>query len=93
MKLLWTKDLKMNTVHVNDVCRAIWFVISREDTKFNIYNIVDDSNSTQGSISSLVSEIFNINHDYWGTAISSIAKVYVAPCKKHIFFKINFIRQ
>ncbi|KAK6617539.1 hypothetical protein RUM44_005127 [Polyplax serrata] len=74
MKLLWTKDLKMNTVHVNDVCRAIWFVISREDTKFNIYNIVDDSNSTQGSISSLVSEIFNINHDYWGTAISSIAK-------------------
>lgn len=75
MKLLWTKDLKMNTVHVNDLCRAIWFVLSRDDTKQNIYNVVDQCNSTQGSISSLVSEIFNINHDYWGSTISTIAAV------------------
>lgn len=32
MKLLWNCDLKTNTVHVQDVCRAIWFVSQRTDT-------------------------------------------------------------
>lgn len=32
MKLLWNSDLKINTVHVLDVCRAIWFVCTRDDT-------------------------------------------------------------
>lgn len=32
MKLLWTEDLKMNTVHVEDVCRAVLFVYQRDDT-------------------------------------------------------------
>lgn len=32
MKLLWNSNLKINTVHVLDVCRAICFVCSREDT-------------------------------------------------------------
>ncbi|EEB11293.1 NAD dependent epimerase/dehydratase, putative [Pediculus humanus corporis] len=84
MKLLWTKDLKMNTVHVDDLCRAIWFVLSRDDTRQNIYNVVDEGNSTQGTISSLVSEIFNINHDYWGSTISSIAKADLASAVEEI---------
>lgn len=75
MKLLWGPELRMNTVHVRDVARAIWFVATKPETIGQIYNIVDEGNSTQGSISSIVSEIFNINHDYWGTALSSIAKV------------------
>ncbi|KAL0271796.1 UNVERIFIED_CONTAM: hypothetical protein PYX00_008784 [Menopon gallinae] len=74
MKLLWTRDLKMNTVHVEDVCRAIWHVLFRDETKNQIYNVVDDSDTTQGIISSFVSDIFNINHDYWGSAISTLAK-------------------
>ena len=77
MKLLWTRDLKMNTVHVEDVCRAIWHVLSREDTKREIYNVVDNNDTTQGVISSLVSDIFNINHDYWGSTVSTIAKVTI----------------
>lgn len=75
MKLLWTRDLKMNTVHVEDVCRAVWHVLFRDDTKNQIYNVVDESDTTQGIISSFVSDIFNINHNYWGSAISTIAKV------------------
>jgi hypothetical protein len=31
--------------------------------------------SDQGSISAIISELFNINHDIWGTAISSLAKI------------------
>lgn len=32
MRLLWNADLKLNTVHVEDLCRSIWFVCNREDT-------------------------------------------------------------
>ncbi|XP_012268433.2 uncharacterized protein LOC105693225 [Athalia rosae] len=74
MKLLWGPDLRMNTVHVRDVVRAMWHVTSRSDTIGQTYNLVDESNSTQGSISAIISELFNINHDYWGTALSTLAK-------------------
>ncbi|XP_076765985.1 uncharacterized protein LOC143432896 [Xylocopa sonorina] len=74
MKLLWGPDLHMNTVHVRDVARAIWHLVNRPDTVGQTYNIVDEGDSTQGSISAIVSELFNINHDYWGTAFSTLAK-------------------
>lgn len=32
MKLLWGADLKLNTLHIEDLCRAIRFVCNREDT-------------------------------------------------------------
>lgn len=76
MKLLWGPDLRMNTVHVRDMARAIWHVANRSDTIGQIYNVVDEGNSTQGSISAIVSELFNINHDYWGTTLSTLAKVW-----------------
>lgn len=82
MKLLWGPDLHMNTVHVRDVARAIWHVANRPETIGQTYNVVDEGDSTQGSISAIVSELFNINHDYWGTTLSTLAKVYYS-C--HIF--------
>lgn len=75
MKLLWTGDLKMNTVHVRDVCRAIWTLGTSPQANKQIYNLVDEGNSTQGTLAELVSDIFKINHDYYGTAISTLAKV------------------
>nr|XP_049692990.1 uncharacterized protein LOC110371682 [Helicoverpa armigera] len=74
MKLLWTADLKMNTVHVRDVCRAIWCLGTRPDANRAVFNVVDDADSTQGSLAELVADIFKINHDYYGTAISTLAK-------------------
>lgn len=74
MKLLWNADLKLNTVHVDDLCKAIWHVCGREDTLSQIYNVVDDGNTTQGLISEIVSNLFQINHDYWGNALSTIVK-------------------
>lgn len=76
MKLLWGPDLHMNTVHVRDVARAIWHVVNSPNTIGKTYNVVDEDDSTQGSISAIVSELFNINHDYWGTALSTLAKVW-----------------
>lgn len=85
MKLLWGPDLHMNTVHVRDVARAIWHVVNRPETVGQTYNVVDEGDSTQGSISAIVSELFNINHDYWGTALSTLAKVWKKICYT-IFF-------
>lgn len=78
MKLLWTGDLKMNTVHVRDVCRAIWTLGTSPQANKQIYNLVDEGNSTQGTLAELVSDIFKINHDYYGTAISTLAKNDIA---------------
>jgi nucleoside-diphosphate-sugar epimerase len=75
MKLLWDKNIIMNTVHVLDVCRAIWHLCEKEEAVGKIYNIADENHTTQGLLSELISEIFNINHDYWGNTLSSICKV------------------
>ena len=37
MKLLWNSDLKINTIHVVDVCRAIWFICTRDDTLGQVF--------------------------------------------------------
>lgn len=74
MKLLWGPNLHMNTVHVRDVARAIWHVANRDDTVGQTYNVVDESDTTQGSISEMISDLFNINHDYFGIAISTLVK-------------------
>lgn len=75
MKLLWTAELKMNTVHVEDVCRAAWTLALAPEAQGQVYHVVDEADSTQGSLAKLVSEIFKIKHDYYGTAISTLAKV------------------
>ncbi|KAL0104797.1 hypothetical protein PUN28_016440 [Cardiocondyla obscurior] len=84
MKLLWGPDLHMNTVHVKDVARAIWHVTSRPETIGQTYNLVDEGDSTQGSISAIVSELFNINHDYWGMVMSSVVKTDMSSIVERI---------
>lgn len=73
MKLLWTKDLKMNTVHVSDLCRAIWHVCLHGKPR-EVYNVVDEGDTTQGKVTEMISNTFSINHAYWGTAASLLAK-------------------
>lgn len=74
MKLLWTKDLKMCTVHVNDVCRALWH-LSNHGNSGDVFNLADKSNTTQGSITNFVCEIFGIQHEYFGTVLSNMARL------------------
>ncbi|XP_059054616.1 uncharacterized protein LOC131848699 [Achroia grisella] len=78
MKLLWTADLRLNTVHVRDVCAAAWTLGRRADAAGRVYNVVDTADSTQGSLADIVADIFKINHDYYGTAISTLAKTDIA---------------
>lgn len=74
MELLWTEKLRLNTVHVDDVARALWFV-KDQGANGEVYNLADKGDTSQETVSSLVSKIFGIKHDYAGTIKSNLAKV------------------
>lgn len=74
MKLLWTGDLALNTVHVNDVCRAIWF-LQEKGTIGEVYNLADANKTNQEKVSSIISQIFGIKTGFAGSVVSSFAKM------------------
>lgn len=74
MKLPWTADIRTHTVHVHDLVRAVYF-LAQNGKHGQIYNVVDEGETTQGDVSSIVSEIFDINHDYWGSTFTTLAKL------------------
>ena len=51
MKLLWSKDLRMNTVHVRDVVRALWH-LRDAGPPGEVYNLADKGETS--TLSSLV---------------------------------------
>lgn len=77
MKLLWNESMKMNTVHVDDVVAAAFELAQNPLANKQCYNIVDDSQSTQGSISMVLANVFNINVDYWGEGLSNLSRVSI----------------
>ncbi|KAF3934275.1 hypothetical protein ABW19_dt0202776 [Dactylella cylindrospora] len=85
MQLLWTKDLKINTVHITDVTKAIWHVTqwyvkgkdgwNDEWGTTPVFNIVDDGNTSQGTLADIVEEVFKVKTSFLGTIISQFAKL------------------
>jgi nucleoside-diphosphate-sugar epimerase len=75
MKFLWTGDLKVNTVHVMDVCRALVKVIEPEIPKGSIFNLSDDRNTSQGDINFVLAEIFKIRTGFHGIMMSNLARL------------------
>jgi nucleoside-diphosphate-sugar epimerase len=85
-KWLWTKDHKVNTVHIDDVVRAMWAAAewliggnpgwdAAKWGKTPVFNIVDHNNTDQGHMSALSDEIFGIKSDYVGTILSTFARM------------------
>lgn len=81
MKCLWTKDLKINTVHVIDVVRAMWHVALwyRDNNKAGqgpfIFNLSDSGKTDQDRINRHISSIFGIQTGYQGSIISNFAQL------------------
>ncbi|KAK5987563.1 hypothetical protein PT974_11695 [Cladobotryum mycophilum] len=86
MKWLWTKDLRTNTAHINDVVRAIWAIStwydagkagwnSSEMGKTPTFNVVDKGATTQGMMADIIGEIFNIQTGFQGQIISTFARM------------------
>lgn len=72
MKFLWTKDLKLNTVHVHDVCRALWHLCTN-GKKGDIFNLSDKSDTDQGSINVILEKMFGIETKFAGKMLSGLA--------------------
>uniref|UniRef100_A0A336L5B6 CSON003295 protein n=1 Tax=Culicoides sonorensis TaxID=179676 RepID=A0A336L5B6_CULSO len=84
MKLLWTKDLKLNTIHVEDVASAIFHLTTNARAENEIFNVVDQSHSTQGSITDILCEIFGIKCEYLGQVLSKMTQIDVMGVVKEI---------
>ncbi|TXC03226.1 hypothetical protein FocTR4_00001521 [Fusarium oxysporum f. sp. cubense] len=86
MKWLWTKDLRTNTAHIDDVTRALWEIAAWFDAgkakwdeasmgKIPILNIVDEGATSQGTIATIIGDIFKIETGFQGQLISTFARL------------------
>ena len=73
LKNLWDSDLKMNTVHVFDVCKAIWLASTKLKVG-SVFNLADKNNTDQGKINEILKEIFQIKTGFYGKMLSTGAK-------------------
>ena len=84
LKWLWGKDLRVNTVYVSDVCTAAWSAASwcsqhppspSTTAADRAFNIVDGGDTSQGTLATLFSNIFDLKTGFQGTMISTFAKL------------------
>ncbi|KAI1461718.1 hypothetical protein F4805DRAFT_242562 [Annulohypoxylon moriforme] len=86
MKWLWTKDLRTNTAHIDDVTRALWAVAAWYDAgKANwdeksmgqvpIFNVVDKGTTNQGVVAGIIGEVFGIETGFQGQLLSNLARL------------------
>jgi len=57
MSFLWSKDLKINTVHVRDVCRAL-LIAAEKAKKGDIFNLADSGETSENQPPLLFSLFF-----------------------------------
>jgi len=74
MKFLWSDDLRINTFHVNDVCKAIWLACTTLPPG-SLYNLADDADTNQAKVNKLLEEIFAIKTGFLGSVVSNLAKL------------------
>jgi len=74
LKSLYTKDLKINTVHVKDVAKAIWFLTAHGDSG-SIWNLADKNDTDQAKVNQWLEEIFGIKTKFLSTPKMAAGKV------------------
>jgi hypothetical protein len=88
LKWLWTKELRVNTVHIHDTVRALWDVAewyvhgkqNWDEKSYGatpLFNIVDRGDTSQGTMSTLIGDIFKIETGFQGQLISTFAKMNI----------------
>lgn len=86
LKFLWSKDLRMNSVHIEDVARALWAMAAWYDSgkpnwdaeamgDMPIFNVVDKGATSQGTIAEIISELFGIKTTFQGQLLSNLARL------------------
>jgi hypothetical protein len=81
MKFLWTKDLRINTVHVDDVVSALFAIANNKSAiaTGSVFNLADKGDTNQETVNAILRSIFGISTGYQGTIISNLARVILIP--------------
>jgi len=66
MECLYTKDLRNNTVHADDVAKALHFLTTNGESGA-IFNLADSNDTDQGKINDLLEQIFGIKTAFLNT--------------------------
>jgi len=74
MQFLWNKEMKINTVHVRDVVRALWF-LAEKGSLGAVYNLADKSDTDQGTVNDILEAVFGIKTGFYGAILSNLAKM------------------
>ena len=74
MEFLWTPDLRVHTVHVQDVAVALWTLLCA-GAPGEVYNCADEGDTNQGKINAILESIFRIQTGFVGTIMSTMAKL------------------
>ena len=73
-KNLWTKDLSLNVVHVEDVCGAILLAAKSNWDSGVVFNLADHGHTDQGQINEMLEQMLGIKTGFVGSVMSSAAK-------------------
>ncbi|KAJ5179166.1 hypothetical protein N7492_002376 [Penicillium capsulatum] len=91
LELLYTKDLKVNTLHVKDAASALWRAAewraskSADDPSLpesfknpqvaNAFNVVDHNDTQQEHVANALAEVFDLKVSFIGSLVSQLAKM------------------
>ena len=76
MQLLWTGDLRMNTVHIRDVCGAIIAAAANPGyPSGSVLNLADATGLDQGKFNGILGDLFAIKTSFAGTFMSNLARL------------------
>jgi len=74
MDLLWTADMRINTVHVVDCAKATVLLLQKGEAG-TTWNLCDKNDTTQGKFNSILEEIFGIKTGFMGSLLSNLAQL------------------
>ncbi|CAH1722669.1 unnamed protein product [Aphis gossypii] len=74
VRILWKGSTSCNTIHVEDICRAIWHLLKSPEAVGETYNLVDSGQTKQNMIAEIVSSLFGVKHEFLGSVLSSLCK-------------------
>lgn len=74
MKFLWSDDLRVNTVHVRDVVKAICHV-GKHASNGAIFNLADKGSTDQGKVAEILGSVFGIKTGFYGGLMSNMARM------------------
>ncbi|KAL2218714.1 NAD dependent epimerase/dehydratase family protein [Thermoascus aurantiacus ATCC 26904] len=85
LELLYTKDLKVNTIHVKDAARALWVaaewraskgpIAPDDDSTPTVFNVVDHGDTRQAHIAEALTSVFDMQVSFVGSLASQVAKL------------------